>query len=231
LLKIVLLGGGGVGKSALTIQFVQHIFVSEYDPTIENSYRKQIAFEKEAYVLEIFDTAGQEEYSALRSQYIDTGSGFLLVYNIASKSSFQLVTDFKKQILQVKDRPYWPIVLVGNKADIEPHERRVTTEQGQELANSWGCGFFETSAKTRLNLEEAFFYLVRDMLDFNKKGLNSTVGGLAGLDKKKESEKEKKRSKKRSTELRVPLKSNRVQSDPGPTTDSAPRKLFRCSLM
>ena len=66
--KIVVVGGGGVGKSALTIQLIQNQFVTEYDPTIEDSYRKQVTIDEETCLLDILDTAGQEEYSAMRDQ-------------------------------------------------------------------------------------------------------------------------------------------------------------------
>lgn len=71
--KIVVVGGGGVGKSALTIQFIQSYFVDEYDPTIEDSYRKQVVIDDKVSILDILDTAGQEEYSAMREQYMRTG--------------------------------------------------------------------------------------------------------------------------------------------------------------
>merc|ERR1711991_711156 len=75
--KVCILGDGGVGKSALTIQFVQNHFIEEYDPTIEDSYRKQVTIDHETCLLDILDTAGQEEYSAMRDQYMRTGEGFL----------------------------------------------------------------------------------------------------------------------------------------------------------
>lgn len=79
----------GVGKSALTIQFIQSHFVDEYDPTIEDSYRKQCQIDAEPALLDVLDTAGQEEYSAMREQYMRTGEGFLLVYSITSRNSFE----------------------------------------------------------------------------------------------------------------------------------------------
>jgi GTPase KRas protein len=132
-----------VGKSALTIQLIQSHFVDEYDPTIEgtrpancadpDSYRKQCVIDDEVALLDVLDTAGQEEYSAMREQYMRTGEGFLLVYSITSRSSFEEISTFQQQILRVKDRDSYPIIVVANKADLE-HERQVSS-QGQELVD------------------------------------------------------------------------------------------------
>ena len=147
-------GGGGVGKSALTIQLIQSHFVDEYDPTIEgelsdlceacvprltsfcasDSYRKQCVIDEEVALLDVLDTAGQEEYSAMREQYMRTGEGFLLVYSITSRSSFEEILTFQQQILRVKDKDYFPIIVVANKCDLE-HDRQVS-QQG-ELRFNW----------------------------------------------------------------------------------------------
>ena len=136
--KLVIVGGGGVGKvifvepfsfsqkhskffifqSALTIQLIQNHFIDEYDPTIEDSYRKQVTIDDETCLLDILDTAGQEEYSAMRDQYMRTGQGFILVYAITSRSSFDEIVNFREQILRVKDKDRVPMVLVGNKCDL-----------------------------------------------------------------------------------------------------------------
>ncbi|CAI4780361.1 BAF_collapsed_G0051360.mRNA.1.CDS.1 [Saccharomyces cerevisiae] len=100
--KIVVVGGGGVGKSALTIQFIQSYFVDEYDPTIEDSYRKQVVIDDKVSILDILDTAGQEEYSAMREQYMRTGEGFLLVYSVTSRNSFDELLSYYQQIQRVK---------------------------------------------------------------------------------------------------------------------------------
>ncbi|RMY74633.1 hypothetical protein D0862_14073, partial [Hortaea werneckii] len=125
--KLVVVGGGGVGKSCLTIQLIQSHFVDEYDPTIEDSYRKQCVIDDEVALLDVLDTAGQEEYSAMREQYMRTGEGFLLVYSMTSRQSFEEIITFQQQILRVKDRDYFPIIVVGNKCDLES-EREVSTE-------------------------------------------------------------------------------------------------------
>lgn len=166
--KLVVVGGGGVGKSALTIQMVQSHFVDEYDPTIEDSYRKQCLIDQEPALLDVLDTAGQEEYSAMREQYMRTGEGFLLVYSITSRSSFEEIAAFYQQILRVKDKDSFPVVLVGNKSDLEA-DRRVSVEEGQNLARQFNnCKFLETSAKKRVNVDVAFYELVRQVRIFNK---------------------------------------------------------------
>lgn len=172
--KLVVVGGGGVGKSALTIQLIQSQFVDEYDPTIEDSYRKQYNIDDEQVLLDILDTAGQEEYSAMREQYMRTGEGFLLVYSIDSKSSLDELTSFYEQIQRVKEIENVPVLIVGNKCDLE-NERQVSYEEGELLAKSFNnCKFMETSAKQRINVEEAFYELVRSIRDFNKPPVQPT---------------------------------------------------------
>eukprot|EP01101_Sappina_pedata_P008219 TRINITY_DN450_c0_g1_i2.p1 TRINITY_DN450_c0_g1~~TRINITY_DN450_c0_g1_i2.p1 ORF type:complete len:187 (+),score=75.44 TRINITY_DN450_c0_g1_i2:39-599(+) len=166
--RLVIVGGGGVGKSALTIQQIQNHFIDEYDPTIEDSYRTQVAVDGEVCFLDILDTAGQEEFSAMRDQYMRTGQGFLCIYSIASRTSFDEIRIFRDQILRVKDTDKVPLVLCGNKCDLES-ERQVSTAEGADLAKSFGCPFVETSAKARINVETAFFGLVREIRKENIK--------------------------------------------------------------
>lgn len=92
-----------------------------------DSYRKQCNIDDETALLDVLDTAGQEEYSAMREQYMRTGEGFLLVYSITSRQSFEEITVFQQQILRVKDKDSFPMVVVGNKCDLEG-EREVTRQ-------------------------------------------------------------------------------------------------------
>eukprot|EP00005_Dracoamoeba_jomungandri_P003592 CAMPEP_0174249720 /NCGR_PEP_ID=MMETSP0439-20130205/60_1 /TAXON_ID=0 /ORGANISM="Stereomyxa ramosa, Strain Chinc5" /LENGTH=187 /DNA_ID=CAMNT_0015329613 /DNA_START=84 /DNA_END=647 /DNA_ORIENTATION=+ len=169
--KLVVVGGGGVGKSALTIQLINHHFMEEYDPTIEDSYRKQVEIDNETCLLDILDTAGQEEFSAMRDQYMRTGEGFLMVYDITTRSSFDEITAFREQILRVKEEESVPMVVVGNKCDLE-EARVVATSEGSELAKAFKCPFLESSAKARVNVEESFFELVR-VIKQSQKGSNA----------------------------------------------------------
>ncbi|XP_029696916.1 uncharacterized protein isoform X1 [Takifugu rubripes] len=90
-LKLVVVGGGGVGKSALTIQFIQSYFVSDYDPTIEDSYTKICTVDGKETRLDILDTAGQEEFGAMREQYMRSGEGFLMVFALNDRGRAPLV--------------------------------------------------------------------------------------------------------------------------------------------
>ncbi|CAD6581445.1 MAG: Ras GTPase ras2 [Cyphobasidiales sp. Tagirdzhanova-0007] len=153
--KLVVLGDGGVGKTALTIQLCLNHFIESYDPTIEDSYRKHAVIDNEPCLIEILDTAGQEEYTALRDQWIREGDGFLIVYSITSRATFDRVEKFRHQILRVKDSSAVPIIVVGNKQD-QAAERDVSKDEAALLAKRLGCEFVETSAKTRHNLEQAY---------------------------------------------------------------------------
>ena len=97
----------------------------------------------EVALLDVLDTAGQEEYSAMREQYMRTGEGFLLVYSITSRSSYEEILTFQQQILRVKDKDYFPIIVVANKCDLET-ERQVTqqgmiSKDSRTRTTSLGC--------------------------------------------------------------------------------------------
>jgi GTPase KRas protein len=161
--RIVVLGDGGVGKSAFIMQYCRNQFVTDYDPTIEDSYRKQVIVDKKSCILEILDTAGQEEFVSLRDQWIRDGDAFVLMYSVDNYQSFELLKEIRRQIGFVKGTTNVPIVFVGNKADLKTVE--VTYEQGYRYARDISvpltCRFFETSAKTGKNVENVFTTIVR----------------------------------------------------------------------
>jgi GTPase KRas len=95
------------------------------------------------------------------------GEGFLLMYNITSRSSFEEIFDFHENILRAKDSSQVPIVIVGNKCDLE-FQREVGRNEGRETAEKLGCRFMETSAKMSINVDEAFATIVREIRRFNK---------------------------------------------------------------
>ncbi|EPQ60952.1 hypothetical protein GLOTRDRAFT_109227 [Gloeophyllum trabeum ATCC 11539] len=159
--RVAVLGDGGVGKTALAVQFTLNCFVETYDPTIEDAYRKQLVVDSQMCFIEVIDTAGQEEYATLRDQWVREGQGFILVYSIASRSTFDRLDVFRQSMLRVKrQKPIF--MLVGNKCD-KTYEREVSREEGAALARTFGCEFMETSARTAHNVENLFTTLIRNL--------------------------------------------------------------------
>ena len=158
----MVLGSGGVGKSALTVKFVTGEFVEKYDPTIEDFYRKEIEVDNHPSVLEILDTAGTEQFASMRDLYIKNGQGFLLIYSLLNHQTFTDLKPMRDQILRVKNSENVPMILVGNKSDMFD-EREVSASEAKLLAEEWDCPQFETSAKTNNNVDEVFAEIVRRM--------------------------------------------------------------------
>eukprot|EP00316_Scyphosphaera_apsteinii_P017747 CAMPEP_0119322986 /NCGR_PEP_ID=MMETSP1333-20130426/59672_1 /TAXON_ID=418940 /ORGANISM="Scyphosphaera apsteinii, Strain RCC1455" /LENGTH=193 /DNA_ID=CAMNT_0007330337 /DNA_START=16 /DNA_END=597 /DNA_ORIENTATION=- len=160
---MVVVGDGAVGKSSLTLQYIQNIFVDFYDPTIEDFYRKQVEIDGEVALLNVLDTAGQEAFAGMRDLWVRSGKCFLLVYSITSRRSFDYVAQFYTDLLRIKDAGVGdvPVMLLGNKSDLGG-EREVTVEEAQRKAEELRCPFLEASAKLRLNVNEGFEMLVRE---------------------------------------------------------------------
>uniref|UniRef100_A0A3Q1EZM1 RAS related n=2 Tax=Acanthochromis polyacanthus TaxID=80966 RepID=A0A3Q1EZM1_9TELE len=115
----------------------------------------------------VLDTAGQEEFGAMREQYMRSGEGFLLVFALNDRGSYHEVQKFHTQILRVKDRDDFPMVLVGNKADLE-QQRVISREDAQAFARENRIYYMEASAKNRYNVDEAFLELVRIIRNFQE---------------------------------------------------------------
>lgn len=172
IIKLVIIGIGGVGKSALTIQYISNKFIEDYDPTLEDSYRKHIVIDNMPIILDIYDTAGQEDFFSVRDSYIRSGHGFLCVYSVTDKKSFDESINLYEHALRVKDLDMVPFMLVGNKCDLED-SREVSYDEGLNLANDIKCQFKETSAKNMYNVKEAFITLITTTLN-NRYKSNST---------------------------------------------------------
>jgi len=160
--KVIMVGSGGVGKSALTLQFMYDEFVEDYEPTKADSYRKKVVLDGEEVQIDILDTAGQEDYAAIRDNYFRSGEGFLCVFSITEDDSFQSTQEFREQILRVKGDSNIPFILVGNKADLT-NSRKVQQATANNRAQQWQVPYVETSAKTRENVDKVFFDLMREI--------------------------------------------------------------------
>src|SRR3990167_2296248 len=156
-IKLVVFGAEGVGKSAIINFYIQGHFVQDYDPTCEDSYRKLITLDDTEFIVDMLDTAGEEEieYYSTRFEYLRGREGFLVVYSITNKNSLDALDMYVANILRVKDVVYVPMVMVGNKCDLES-ERKVETQAGEHVAERHKAAFCETSAKFGINVNEAF---------------------------------------------------------------------------
>lgn len=151
------------------------------------TYRKQFTVDEREVLADIFDTAGQEDFSAVRDQYMRTGDGFICVYAVTLPQTFDAVKRFRDHILRVKDceASEVPFVIAGNKADLEDL-RKVSREEGENLAAELGVRHYDTSAKSKLNVAEVFTQCAREIIqlkekkngdDENKRGGPASSGG------------------------------------------------------
>jgi len=137
-------------------------FVEDYEPTKADSYRKKVVLDGEEVQIDILDTAGQEDYAAIRDNYFRSGEGFLCVFSITEDDSFQSTQEFREQILRVKGDTNIPFILVGNKADLT-NSRKVQQTTANNRAAQWQVPYVETSAKTRENVDKVFYDLMREI--------------------------------------------------------------------
>ncbi|KAF7312210.1 hypothetical protein MIND_00233900 [Mycena indigotica] len=162
--NVVVLGAGGVGKSALTVRFVRDVFVENYDPTIEEQYHRPLTVDGELSSLEVLDTAGAEQFTSLNelSTALQSGRGFVLVFSLTQEASLKEVESLRKQIFRIKGSENVPIVVVGTKSDLVS-EREVPATTIESLASRWNLPFYETSAKRNWHINEVFEDLLRQM--------------------------------------------------------------------
>ena len=156
-----------VGKSSLPYRFINYNAPQEHDPTIEDRYKSKTTIENQEYDIEILDTAGEEDYQNMMDMWINFGEGFLLVFAINDSESFKILSKKRDRILKTKLGEHCPIMLVGNKQDLD-NERQVEFAEAKALADSWGVEYIETSAKTNFNCKEAFEQLAVKIVRYKK---------------------------------------------------------------
>ena len=153
-MKLAVIGKGVVGKSSLTYRFINYKLPQGHDPTIEDRYKTTSTINNQLYSIEILDTAGEDDYQNMMDMWINFGEGFLLVFALNDKESFNLLRSKRERILKGKHGQRTPMILVGNKQDLK--DRQVKFEEAKQLADLWGIEYIETSAKTNHNCKEAF---------------------------------------------------------------------------
>lgn len=153
--KLLILGFRSVGKSSLAIQYAEGHFVDAYEPTIENTFSKMERIRGQEYALTVVDTAGQDEYSLFSQYYAVDVHGYILVYSINSRRSFEVIKVIHEKLLDMTGNNNVPLVVVGNKTDLHM-DRAVPTEEGKRLADSWNAVFLEASAKKDESVADIF---------------------------------------------------------------------------
>ena len=164
IIKLGTLGESKVGKTNLSNVFIGNKFDDEELSTIGvgNLLKKiDIKYEEKSksISLKIWDTAGQERFKAVATQYIKLCDGILVVYAINDRKSFEKINDWLKDVEEKKNNNKVPLVLIGNKIDLE-NERVVSKEEGEKFAYKYNIKFFESSVKNKTNVKEAFNYLI-----------------------------------------------------------------------
>jgi small GTP-binding protein len=161
---MTMLGAAAVGKSAITLRYVNNRFVKDYDPTIEDFYQKTAQVDGEAANLSILDTAGMEDYESLIDHWIDKKEAFVLVFSVQLPETMQRLREFHDKILhryEMKDTRSPVVVIAANKIDVA--ERYVSSEQARQLAAELNVPLFEVSAQNNTNIEEMFAYIIREL--------------------------------------------------------------------
>ncbi|XP_076921653.1 ras-related protein RABE1c-like [Bidens hawaiensis] len=163
LIKLLLIGDSGVGKSCLLLRFSDGSFTTSFITTIGIDFKiRTIELDGKRIKLQIWDTAGQERFRTITTAYYRGAMGILLVYDVTDESSFNNIRNWIRNIEQHASDNVNKI-LVGNKADMDESKRAVPTAKGQALADEYGIKFFETSAKTNLNVEQVFLSIATDI--------------------------------------------------------------------
>ena len=185
--KIITLGDSHVGKSSLIFKFIEDTFSSSYMSTVGFDLKfKTIKINNEEIKVMIFDTAGQERFRSLASNYIRKANGILLVYDISDKNTFLNIENWMTNIKEESSDTI-PIILIGNKCDLD-EQRKIQKEEGEQFANNNNLKFFETSCKDGDNVENCFIELTKQIIERKKeKQFNPNTQKLVNIkDKKKE---------------------------------------------
>ncbi|XP_056134352.1 ras-related protein Rab-8B isoform X1 [Lampris incognitus] len=163
LFKLLLIGDSGVGKTCLLFRFSEDAFNTTFISTIGIDFKiRTIELDGKKIKLQIWDTAGQERFRTITTAYYRGAMGIMLVYDITNEKSFDNIKNWIRNIEEHASSDVEKMIL-GNKCDMND-KRQVSKERGEKLAIDYGIKFLETSAKSSINVEEAFFMLGRDIM-------------------------------------------------------------------
>ncbi|XP_070828863.1 ras-related protein Rab-8B-like isoform X1 [Chaetodon trifascialis] len=177
LFKLLLIGDSGVGKTCLLFRFSEDSFNTTFISTIGIDFKiRTIELDGKRVKLQIWDTAGQERFRTITTAYYRGAMGIMLVYDICNEKSFENIKNWIRNIEEHASSDVEKMVL-GNKCDMTDR-RQVSKDRGEKLAIDYGVKFLETSAKSSLNVEEAFYTMGRDILhNLSSKTTDNNAGG------------------------------------------------------
>jgi Ras-related protein Rab-11A len=192
-LKVVIVGDSGVGKSNLIKRFTTNEFLANSKATVGVEFlSKSYKINDKIFKIEMWDTAGQERYKSITSAYYKGAKGALVVYDTTSAQSFENVDKWYNEIKEKTGKDI-KLILIGNKIDLA-EQKVVNTDEALAKAKTWGIPLMETSAKSAVNVKEAFHDLLKEMyLEMNKnlqnvenKNLENNNGVQLDVNEKKE---------------------------------------------
>ncbi|EAY23387.1 hypothetical protein TVAG_070500 [Trichomonas vaginalis G3] len=185
LFKLLIVGESGVGKTCMLLRFADNSFEENFLSTIGVDFKvREIDVDGKRVKLQIWDSAGQERFRNITTSYYRNCGGIIIVYDITRHDTFTKVTEWIEDVRKITSNV--PLLLVGNKADLED-KRAVTEQEAKELANRMGLVLLETSAKTALNIEDAFKQISRQLIKEAAAKPKSDNKNQVSLDKKQSS--------------------------------------------
>ena len=160
--SVAIMGPAAVGKSCITLRYVLREFVNEYNNALEDKFTKFDNIDGRMCKVEILDTSGEDEFIPLRTLWIKAREGFLFVYSVDNRKTMEDLDHFHRLYLMTYPNKDVPLILVANKIDLAL-KREINTEEGMTLATKYGAEYFEISAKTGHNVDNAFACLIRKL--------------------------------------------------------------------
>ena len=173
-LKLGIIGPPSVGKSAISVRYIQKVFIDEYLPSFENLFKKDIILKGKHVEVDILDSSGMDELVVMRPTWFKEREGFVMVYAINDRPSFEALDVFHDQLLSFRQGSSAPIIVVGNKSDLND-SRKVKKEEAIKKAKEWGADYIEASAKKDENVTQIFEIIVQKLYNIKYPIIESSV--------------------------------------------------------
>ena len=173
-ISIILLGINGVGKTNLCLRFISNIHVVDYDPTIDDSFRKELIHEEtnEKYLLDILDSSYDEEYLSMKNRWLRQGMGAIILFSLSNRKSFLNVSQFLEQFYRIKEN-FSPVVIVGNKNDLINERNVFRSEVEEVMKGKEFIDYLECSALTGDNVNHVFHRILSLIIQSRRPVINN----------------------------------------------------------